>query len=437
MASDQGLLQTIFEQPDDDTARLIYADWLEDQGEAERAEFIRVQCELARLPEDDDRLPGLEQRETELLEKHEKKWLGKLPGDKGIEYIFRRGFVDEASVRWKLFLEHGEKIFQVAPIRELELSFLGMGKFQAEAVGARRELRRLHGLTLKGQLREPGTQNLLQAPNLRGLKSLGLAWVGCGEESLRLVLGGRMPKLEALDLTSCGMNLHMTLLRQSKLPLRELNLHWNELTGRNVEDLARAPALAGLTQLDLSSNVIRVTGAQALANSDVLTRLTDLDLGGCAIGIAGVTTLTESANCAALRSLNLSGNNLGSKGLRALIASPHLQQLHTLYLHNNDLDDACLPLLLGWPGLARLRTLELGTNRFTDDGMEQLLASEKLARLWQLNLSDNVLGRKSAQALLTSPHLEQMRELDLCNCPLPTASEKELQKHFGERVRLE
>jgi len=437
VASDQGLLQTIFEQPDDDTPRLVYADWLDDQGEAERAEFIRVQCELARLPEDDDRLPRLEQRATELLEKYKKKWLGKLPADKGIEYSFRRGFVDEARLRWKLFLEHGEKIFQLAPIRQLELNYLGMGKFQADAVGARPELLRLRGLTLKGQLREPGTRNLLRAANLRGLKSLGLAWVGCGEESLKLALGGQLPKLETLDLTNCGLNPHMKLLRQAKLPLRELNLHWNELTGRNIEDLARSPRLAGLTQLDLSSNAIRVAGAQALANSGVLTQLTDLGLGGCTIGIAGVTALTGSANCAKLRMLNLSGNNLGSKGLRALVASPHLTQLHTLYLHNNDLDDACLCLLLDWPGLPKLRRLGLNANRFTDLGMAPFLASDRLARLWQLILSENALGQASARAALNSANLEQMRDLDFYNCPLPTTAQRALQKHFGERVRVE
>lgn len=37
-------LRTIRENPDDDTARLVYADWLQERGEEDRAEFIRVQC---------------------------------------------------------------------------------------------------------------------------------------------------------------------------------------------------------------------------------------------------------------------------------------------------------------------------------------------------------------------------------------------------------
>lgn len=44
-----GFLQAICSKPLDDTPRLVYADWLDDHGEPERAEFIRVQVELAKL----------------------------------------------------------------------------------------------------------------------------------------------------------------------------------------------------------------------------------------------------------------------------------------------------------------------------------------------------------------------------------------------------
>jgi uncharacterized protein (TIGR02996 family) len=43
-------LQAIHENPDDDTPRLVYADWLDDHGDPLRAEFIRLQCASARLP---------------------------------------------------------------------------------------------------------------------------------------------------------------------------------------------------------------------------------------------------------------------------------------------------------------------------------------------------------------------------------------------------
>ncbi len=49
MTDRAALLRSILAAPDDDAPRLVYADWLDENGEPERAEFIRVQCELARL----------------------------------------------------------------------------------------------------------------------------------------------------------------------------------------------------------------------------------------------------------------------------------------------------------------------------------------------------------------------------------------------------
>ena len=48
-AEEASILYAIRLQPDEDTVRLVYADWLDEHGQPERAEFIRVQCELAKL----------------------------------------------------------------------------------------------------------------------------------------------------------------------------------------------------------------------------------------------------------------------------------------------------------------------------------------------------------------------------------------------------
>ena len=46
----EAFLEQITVNIDDDGARLVFSDWLEEQGEQERAEFIRVQVQRARLP---------------------------------------------------------------------------------------------------------------------------------------------------------------------------------------------------------------------------------------------------------------------------------------------------------------------------------------------------------------------------------------------------
>src|SRR5262249_47228372 len=72
-------LQDIIENPAADCPRLAFADWLEEHGQADRADFIRVQCELAKLAENDPRQPLLERRSQELLEEHAQEWLKPLP----------------------------------------------------------------------------------------------------------------------------------------------------------------------------------------------------------------------------------------------------------------------------------------------------------------------------------------------------------------------
>ena len=52
------LLACILADPTDDLCRLAYADWLEETGECERAQFIRVQVELASLPEPEELTVG-------------------------------------------------------------------------------------------------------------------------------------------------------------------------------------------------------------------------------------------------------------------------------------------------------------------------------------------------------------------------------------------
>src|SRR5689334_8020900 len=91
MTTEQAFLAEICANPDDDAPRLVYADWLDEHGDAERAEFIRLQCQLARTPRH-PRLQELRRREKQLLAEHEADWLGPLHGALR-KWKFRRGFL--------------------------------------------------------------------------------------------------------------------------------------------------------------------------------------------------------------------------------------------------------------------------------------------------------------------------------------------------------
>jgi uncharacterized protein (TIGR02996 family) len=51
MNLDEIFMRDILENPEDDTTRLVYADWLEEHARPERAEFLRLECRLRRVPE--------------------------------------------------------------------------------------------------------------------------------------------------------------------------------------------------------------------------------------------------------------------------------------------------------------------------------------------------------------------------------------------------
>jgi uncharacterized protein (TIGR02996 family) len=86
----ESLLRTAFAAPEDDTARLVLADYLEENDQSDRAALIRVQCEISRLADTDAEWKEAIAREAKLLAAV-KKQLGKFPN--GYQGEFVRGFL--------------------------------------------------------------------------------------------------------------------------------------------------------------------------------------------------------------------------------------------------------------------------------------------------------------------------------------------------------
>src|SRR5262249_24298968 len=117
-------LRLIAERPDDDGPRLLYADWLADNGDPDRAEFIRVQCALAQLPRSDPRRPDLEDAEMRPRAGPAADWLRLEP--RAVDRCtFRRGFPDEVSLSAAAFLEHGPRLVAAGPVRTVNLFEIG------------------------------------------------------------------------------------------------------------------------------------------------------------------------------------------------------------------------------------------------------------------------------------------------------------------------
>ncbi len=74
MTPEEAFLKDITEHPEDDTPRLIFADWLEERGDP-RGEFIRLQVERSRLKADDSRQGFfLRDRLRQVLAEHGDLW---------------------------------------------------------------------------------------------------------------------------------------------------------------------------------------------------------------------------------------------------------------------------------------------------------------------------------------------------------------------------
>src|SRR5262245_21618304 len=101
MTSDgEALFRAVCENPADDTPRLVYADWLEENDQPERAEFIRLQCEAWNRCPAYPTLTAARNRASQLLREFGDRWHAELPDIPGVEWsdLFVRGFVDAAWV---------------------------------------------------------------------------------------------------------------------------------------------------------------------------------------------------------------------------------------------------------------------------------------------------------------------------------------------------
>ena len=144
MTDRAALLASVLANPDDDAPRLVMADWFDEHGEPERAEFIRLQVKLApwRGPHPfttaeelvrtaqtipPERAAQMEARERELWDALWRtfayEWDLK-PGGAGRPYLkdVRRGFISAVTCSAADWLTHGDAVLAAHPVTEVRLT---------------------------------------------------------------------------------------------------------------------------------------------------------------------------------------------------------------------------------------------------------------------------------------------------------------------------
>jgi uncharacterized protein (TIGR02996 family) len=368
MSDRDALFQAILDAPDDDAPRLVFADWLDEQGESDRAEFIRVQCEMARLPFYEPRYVHLERRAAELHVRCITEWrFHWLPP----EQEFRRGFVEELTLPGGMFLRRADDLFRQTPLRWVHFTGLPQGRpWRWEPVA------RLSGVEFPvAPFGQPDEWLGLVLPRLRWLK------VGLLTAATAFLRAAACPRLEALDLSGSPVanadldellqEVCQTTVRAFALDAAADGNYADRLRATGARMLATFP-LDGLVQLHLRGQLIGDAGLFHLARSPHLDRLEELYLDRNEIGLIGPTgieDLCSSATLPRLRVLSLAGNPVGAAGVRELAGWPGLGRLRWLDLSKCDLSTAAVRPLADSPYRHDGLNLRLAGNAFDPDDL--------------------------------------------------------------------
>lgn len=115
MSIDDEFIQTIIASPDDDIPRLVYADWLDEQADP-RGEFIRIQCELAKMPEADPRRWDMELRQGRLMRWYGWQWWYEPFAPDMQRPVFHRGFVEDTELKVQAILQDFDACSRLYPL---------------------------------------------------------------------------------------------------------------------------------------------------------------------------------------------------------------------------------------------------------------------------------------------------------------------------------
>lgn len=395
-------IQAIIDNPHDDDARLVFADYLEEIGDP-RAEMIRLQFQLAETSRHAPLRRKLRARELELLRLH--NTFGHIP-DVAKFLEWRGGFIDAIEITVARFLKHQEEIFSGSPIRKVV--FTGRSK-KIDKLAESPFLSRLTSITLKNN--DDSDQNLI-----------------------KLLSSDKLIHLEELDLRG----------------------HW--VTPKSVETIASSATLSKLTSLGIHG-YDSLRSLQQLADSPYITKLQSIRLSGVTNDTCSM--IAAASNFCHLREIEVQGRGLTTDGMRTLQTSEIYPELETLrmndgsYGYYSDEEQSKpspfqiesrvgklkqLELIGGFsgeivPGIlnnyADLEVLRLSENHINDMGAIALAQSDLFGNLHKLYLTNNNISAVGLTALGRAKEQNRSVKLYLDGNRINQSEAAKLRKQFG------
>lgn len=278
------LIQAIIADPESDSARLSYADWLNQsnrQSDIDLGEFIRLQINIARITNNDSRWPAMIGRERELLEKYRKTWESPLrlllaPRASfltqwlkyrlfglGGSWGFRRGFVENVLAPAPKFLDEDAKLFAHTPLRRVVLT---RASSHIRALIADERLRKLASLHLIADMELDDELTIIgSAARAVGLLVTEFRYprIGRQTEGLFSLLRHHVDKPDELDAYAAWTNAD----DNAKQRLKELAINPQFRVLLNEPEPAHEGELLAWNDWVYVGNLFKRTGVWAVAKS--------------------------------------------------------------------------------------------------------------------------------------------------------------------------
>jgi uncharacterized protein (TIGR02996 family) len=440
MNEHEGFLHEVQTRPDDDAPRLVYADWLEENGQPERAEFIRVQIELARMTQWDRRRQPLTRREYELFARHGNRWSAPLIGHV-MRWQYRRGFVEQVKASVAQLRGSAEILSASFPVRDLHVKYPEQNELP-ELAAVLNSIGHIERLDLShGRIGDEGLQVLLDSPAAPGLHSLKLPWCELTDDALRLLAGTKqLPALAEIDLsgnkalTEAAIANFLATCELPKLSRIDWEYHAYDWSDRKLAALGGSPLLPRLKVLTGTTYQPKTPDAAvtALLAQGRLDSVEHFRVRG--VTLKDVEKLANNPSLRRVRCLDLSESAFGTDGVTALLASPLADSLEELRLRTCHIDSRGSRALARSERLAHLVYLDLANNSIGDGACRALADAQGLPNLQGLNLSETDLRTKGARALVNSPLANRLGYLNVEITPDLGRGKQLLIDCFGGRL---
>ncbi len=482
MTEQAALQAAILADPDDDTARLAYADWLDENkpdrvpspaaGASARAEFIRVQCRLATGAFADPDYPELLEREADLA-----TWLNTHDPDEDTDLSglcctgefeggqwggYRRGFQEVMKFEFGDYQEDVgatvdqivsaiEDAFGQCPARTLWLE----DAMPEEIVLLARQpvFGRLLGLcldSLGGGGEDEAVAAIAESPRSVGLRRLYFDF-SIGEDGFAaLARSHYLSGLESLvlDFPPAGMTVAKTAraikaLGRAKWFRNLRRLHLCLRNGDTIGAVGDLPPMPRLLSVTLSGEADGSPAAlRRFASSRAFPNLAHLDLSNTRLAADHIELLARGQW--PLRHLQLARNEIRKVGAEALTSAAFAPTLRVLDLRGCAISAGGVQALAESDALAGLRHLDLAENPVGPGGLEALASTLHLRGLRALDLgwtnsARGPIGARDVAVFLTALDMPRLRHLTLDQLPVGVRGAKVIATNpaFANLTRLD